>query len=143
MGFKHFILSEPNPNTLDKLDSFDKSALIVDKSIIDDFGRPTILTTWLNADGYGLIVNPQKIDLAGYTAYYHQKHLYLIDSGFSLESMKALLSKYDTDGHFNPENVVLFGYSFPEWSINEMIEKNLRILNDGEKNLKVNFSVRY
>lgn len=143
LGFKHYILSEPNQNTLDKLDSFDKAALVVDKSIIDDFGKPTILATWLNADGYGLTIDAQAIDLAGYTAYYYQKHLYLVDSGFSLESMKALLSKYDTDGHFNPENVVLFGYSFPEWSINEMIEKNLRILNDGEKNLKVNFSVRY
>lgn len=143
LGFRHYILSEPNQNTLDKLDSFDKAALVVDKSIIDDFGKPTILATWLNADGYGLTINAQAIDLAGYTAYYYQKHLYLIDSGFSLESMKALLSKYLTDGHFNPENVVLFGYSFPEWSINEMIEKNLRILNDGEKNLKVNFSVRY
>jgi type III restriction enzyme/adenine-specific DNA-methyltransferase len=57
--------------------------------------------------------------------------------------MKALLSKYDAEGHFNPENLVLFGYSFPDWSISEMIEKNLRILNDGEKNLKINFNVRY
>jgi type III restriction enzyme/adenine-specific DNA-methyltransferase len=57
--------------------------------------------------------------------------------------MKALLSKYETEGHFNPENLVLFGYSFPDWGINEMIEKNLRILNDGEKNLKINFTVRY
>jgi adenine-specific DNA-methyltransferase len=143
LGFKHYILSEPNQNTLDKLESFDKTALIVDKSIIDDFGKPTILATWLNADGYGLTVNALAIDLAGYIAYYHRKHLYLIDGGFTLESMKALLSKYDAEGNFNPENVVLFGYSFPEWSINEMIEKNLRILNDGEKNLKINFSVRY
>ena len=57
--------------------------------------------------------------------------------------MKALLSKYDAEGKFNPENLVLFGYSFPDWSISEMIEKNLRILNDGEKNLKINFTVRY
>ena len=39
-----------------------------------------------------------------------------------MESMKALLIKYDAEGHFNPENMVLFGYSFPDWSINEMIE---------------------
>jgi adenine-specific DNA-methyltransferase len=143
LGFKHYILAEPNQNTLDKLESFDKSALIVDTSIIDDFGKPTILTTWLNADGYGLTAKAEAIDLAGYTGWYFQKHLYLIDGGFTLESMKVLLSKYDADGHFNPENMVLFGYSFPDWSINEMIEKNLRILNDGEKNLKINFSVRY
>jgi type III restriction enzyme/adenine-specific DNA-methyltransferase len=143
LGFKHYILSEPNQNTLDKLDSFDKAGLLADTSILDDFGKPTILATWLNADGYGLTVNAETIDLAGYTAYYCQKHLYLIDGGFTLESMKALLRKYDAEGHFNPENLVLFGYSFPDWSINEMVEQNLRILNDGEKNLKINFTVRY
>lgn len=143
LGFKHYILQEPNQNTLDKLDSFDKAGLLADTTIMEEFGKPTILATWLNADGYGLTVQAEAIDLAGYTAYYCQKHLYLIDPGFTLESMKALLSKYDTEGHFNPENMVLFGYSFPDWSINEMIEKNLRILNDGEKNLKINFTVRY
>lgn len=142
-GFKHYILQEPNQNTLDKLESFDKAGLLADTSIMEEFGKPTILSTWLNADGYGLTVQAEVIDLAGYTAYYCQKHLYLIDPGFSLESMKALLSKYDAEGHFNPENMVLFGYSFPDWSINEMIEKNLRILNDGEKNLKINFTLRY
>ncbi len=143
LGFKHYILLEPNQNTLDKLESFDKAVLLVETSILDDFGKPTILATWMNADGYGLTVSAQAVELAGYTAYHHQKHLYFIEGGFTLDSMKALLSKYDAEGHFNPENLVLFGYSFPEWSINEMIEKNLRILNDGEKNLKVNITVRY
>ena len=143
LGFKHYILQEPNQNTLDKLDSFDKAGLLADTTIMEDFGKPTILATWLNTDGYGLTVQAEAIGLAGYTAYYCQKHLYLIDPGFTMESMKALLRKYDAEGHFNPENMVLFGYSFPDWSINEMIEKNLRILNDGEKNLKINFTVRY
>jgi adenine-specific DNA-methyltransferase len=143
LGFKHFILSEPNQNTLDKLQSFDNAGMLADSTILDDFGKPTILATWLIADGYGLTGNATAVDLAGYTAYHSKKHLYFIESGFSLESMKVLLSKYDADGNFNPENLVLFGYSFPDWSINEMIEKNLRILNDSEKNLKINFSVRY
>ena len=143
LGFRHYILSEPNPNTLDKLETFEKAGLHADTSILDDFGKPTILATWLNADGYGLTTKAEAIDLAGYTAYHCNKHLYLIDSGFTLESMKALLGRYDAEGKFNPENLVLFGYSFPDWSINEMIEKNLRILNDSEKNLKINFSVRY
>jgi len=143
LGFKHYTLAEPNQNTLDRLESFDKAGLIADTTILDDFGKPTILATWLNADGYGLTTNAEAIELAGYTAYHCNKHLYLIDSGFTLDSMKALLGKYDAEGKFNPENMVLFGYSFPDWSINEMLEKNLRILNDSEKNLKINFSVRY
>ncbi|WP_293907719.1 site-specific DNA-methyltransferase [Sphingobacterium sp. UBA5670] len=143
LGFKHFTLVEPNQNTLDKLDSFDKAAMLADTTILDDFGKPTILATWLNADGYGLSIQAESVDLAGYTAYYCQKHLYLIDANFTLYSMKELLNKYDNEGSFNPENLVLFGYSFPNWSISEMIEKNLRILNDSEKNLKINFQVRY
>jgi adenine-specific DNA-methyltransferase len=143
LGFKHYILDEPNKQTLDRLESFDKAALIADTSLLDDFGKPTILATWLNADGYGLTAAAEAIDLGGYTAHYRQKHLYLIDPGFSLEAMKALLGRYDAEGHFNPENLVLFGYSFPDWSINEMVEKNLRILNDSERNLKINLSVRY
>jgi adenine-specific DNA-methyltransferase len=143
LGFKHFMLAELNQNTLDKLESFDKASLIVDTNIIHDFGKATILTTWLNADGYGLTAQAENIELAGYTAYHYDKHLYLIDSGFNLDNMKALLNKYDSEGKFNPENLVLFGYSFPDWSINEMVEKNLRVLNDSEKNLKINLTVRY
>lgn len=143
LGFKHYSLVEPNQNTLDKLETFDKAGLLADTTILDDFGKPTVLATWLNADGYGLTTTAQAIDLSGYIAYYYQKHIYLIDEGFTLESMKALLSQYDSQGAFNPENVVLFGYSFPDWSISEMIDKNLRILNDSEKNLKINYAVRY
>ncbi|MVO07993.1 site-specific DNA-methyltransferase [Flavobacterium sp. TP390] len=142
-GFKHFILNEPNPNTLDKCETFDKANLIANDSILDDFGVSTVLTTWLNYDGYGLTTKATEIDLKGYTAYYHQKHLYLIHTDFTQEAVMELFEKYDTIPHFNPENIVLFGYSFNEWSVTEMLEKNLKILNDTEKNLKINIEVRY
>lgn len=143
IGFKHFILNEPNPNTLDKCESFDKVNLIGDGSILEDFGVETVLTTWLNYDGYGLTTKATEIDLKGYTAYYNQKHLYLIHTDFTQEAVMELFEKYDTIPHFNPENIVLFGYSFNEWSVTEMLEKNLKILNDTEKNLKINIEVRY
>src|SRR5690606_14851744 len=38
LGFKHYTLVEPNQNTLDKLESFDRSSLLVDSNIVDDFG---------------------------------------------------------------------------------------------------------
>lgn len=143
LGFKHFILKEPNQNTLDKCETFDKAALISDATILDDFGAATVLSTWLNNDGYGLSSDAQAIELAGYTAYYKDKHLYLIYPDFTQEALEALLTKYDTDASFNPENIILFGYSFSEWSVTEMLEKNLKILNDSEKNLKINYAVRY
>jgi type III restriction enzyme/adenine-specific DNA-methyltransferase len=142
-GFKHFILNEPNQNTLDKCETFDKAGLLGDTTILDDFGTETVLTTWLNNDGYGLNANIEVIDLDGYIAYYCKKHLYLINSDFTQEAMVVLFEKYDTIAGFNPENIVLFGYSFNEWSVTEMLEKNLKILNDSEKNLKINIDVRY
>lgn len=142
-GFKHFILNEPNQNTLDKCDTFDKAGLLGDATILDDFGTETVLTTWLNNDGYGLNAKVQTIDLNGYEAYYCNKHLYLINPDFDQEAMIALFDMYNSVSSFNPENIVLFGYSFIEWSITEMLEKNLKILNDSEKNLKINIDVRY
>lgn len=142
-GFKHFILNEPNQNTLDKCETFDSAGLLGDATILDDFGIETVLTTWLNNDGYGLNANVETIDLGGYMAYYCKKHLYLINPDFTQEAMVALFDKYDTNAGFNPENIVLFGYSFNEWSVTEMLEKNLKILNDSEKNLKINIDVRY
>lgn len=142
-GFKHFTLNEPNQNTLDKCDTFDKAGLLADATILDDFGTETVLTTWLNNDGYGLNAKIHTIDLNGYEAYYCNKHLYLINPDFNQEAMIALFDKYNSISSFNPENIVLFGYSFIEWSITEMLEKNLKILNDSEKNLKINIDVRY
>ena len=140
-GFKHFTLCEPRKDTLDKLEKF--KPLEPDQSILDDFGRPTILTTWLANDGYGFNPNVTTIDLDGYLAYYCDKHLYFIDPDLTSDGITKLFEKYNTDGSFNPDNIVWFGYSFIDWSINEMLDKNIKLLNDGEKNLKINIHTRY
>ena len=142
-GFQHFVLNEPRADVLDKCESFDKATLLGDETILDDFWIETVLATWLNNDGYGLTTKAKTVDLAGYEAYYYQKHLYLVQPYFTQEAMLRLVEIYSGEGSFNPENVVLFGYSFNEWSITEMLEKNLKVLNDSEKNLKVNIDVRY
>ena len=142
-GFKHFILNEPNQNTLDKCENFDKATLFADSTILEDFGIDTILTTWLNSDGYGLNPTIQKIDINGYTAYFCGKHLYLINPQFTHKSIASLFEMYDANLDFNPENIIIFGYSFEEWSISEMLDKNLKILNSNERNLKINIEVRY
>jgi len=141
-GFKHFELCEVNPNTLDKCESFDKANLIADTTILNDFGTASVLTTWLVNDGYGFNAEVKALNLKGYTAYYCNKHLYLINPNFTQESVMKLFEKYD-EPDFNPINIVLFGYSFNEWAVTEMLENNLRVLNDSEKNLKINIDVRY
>lgn len=144
LGFKHFILEEPTLNALDKIEVFDpdENKLFADKSLLDEFGKSTILSTWLVRDGYGLTVEPAELDLSGYKGYFIDKHLYLIDTEIPNEAIEDIVVKYETDGSFNPENVVLFGYSFT-WTQMEQLKVNLKRLKDTEKNLNINFDVRY
>lgn len=69
-------------------------------------------------------------------------NLYLINQKLSNEAIVAITEKFDTDGTFNPENVVLFGYSF-KWTEMEALKTNLARLKDTEKNLRINFDIRY
>jgi adenine-specific DNA-methyltransferase len=144
LGFKHFILQEPTPNTLDKIENFDpdENKMFADKTLLDEFGKPTILATWLVRDGYGLTAQPEELDLSGYKGYFIDKHLYLIDTEIPNEAIEDIVVKYETDGGFNPENIVLFGYSFT-WTQMEQLKVNLKRLKDTEKNLNINFDVRY
>lgn len=144
LGFRHFILAEPEQNTLDKLEKFDpnENKLFADKNLLVQFGKPTVLTTWLVRDGYGLTTNAEEINFAGYKGYYIGKHLYLIDPELSNKAIEAIVVKYETDSSFNPENVVLFGYSFT-WTEMEALKINLKRLKDTEKNLRINFDIRY
>lgn len=142
LGFKHFTLHEVSQSTLDKIEKFDNSGFITDTTIYDEFGTATVLTTWLVHDNYGFVNNCEMIDLAGYTAYWCENHLYLIKPGITEESIKALVEKYNTEGNFNPQNIVLFGYSFNYVEM-ENLKTNVKILRDSEKNLKINLDIRY
>lgn len=144
LGFKHYILKEPKGLTLDKLEEFipDDHGLFLNNDILSDFGLNTVLTTWLIRDGYGFNADVKEIDFEGYTGYYIDKHLYLISPDISKEAIAAIVDKYEVDGNFNAENVVLFGYSFV-WTMLEELKINLARLKDTEKNLRINFDVRY
>jgi len=143
LGFKHYTLKEVSQDTLDKLETFDPDGVIDDATILDTFGKETVLETWLVKDGYGLSADVQAVKLKDYTAYWCGRHLYLIEPGFTQDDVAELFKKYDTEGEFSPDNVVLFGYSFTAWAVTTMLETNLRQLKDGAKNLKVNIDTRY
>lgn len=142
LGFKHYTLHEVSQTTLDKMESFDNSGFITDTTVYDEFGANTVLTTWLVHDNYGFVNNCETIDLAGYTAYWCVNHLYLINPDLTEEAIKALIEKYNFEGGFNPQNIVLFGYSFNYVEM-ENLKTNVKILRDSEKNLKINLDIRY
>ncbi len=143
LGFKHYTLQDVDPNTLDKMQKFNPNEeLFADNNILKKFGVNTVLTTWLVHDNYGFINDCQEIDLAGYTAYWCHNHLYIIKSGLSESVIEALIQKYNTDGTFNPQNIILFGYNFNFQEIKNL-KTNVKILQDSEKNLKINIDIRY
>ncbi len=144
LGFRHFTLSEPSAETLDKLDKFlpEENSLLIQDNVLQEFGIDTVLTTWLVRDGYGFTTDFKEIDFAGYSAYYMGKHLYLVNSELSEQAIAVITEKYETDGTFNPENIVLFGYSFT-WTEIEALKTNLARLKETEKNLRINFEIRY
>ena len=142
LGFRHFTLAEPSLDTLDKLEEFTPETLVLQNNILDDFGVSTVLATWLVRDGYGFTAPVETIDFAGYTAYYIDKHLYLINPHLSNDAIAAIVEKIETEGSFNPENAVMFGYSFL-WTETESLKVNLARLKDTEKNRHINIDIRY
>lgn len=143
LGFRHFTLKEPSAKTLDKLETFaPEDGLMIQNTVLDDFGVPTVLATWLVRDGYGFAAPVETVAFAGYTGYYMDKHLYLIAPELSDEAIGAIVERYETDGAFNPENVVLFGYSFL-WTEMESLKANFARLKAMEKNLHIHFDIRY
>lgn len=142
LGFRHFMLKEPSRVALEKIIKFDKHTAFGDNTLMDEFGVPTILTTWLERDGYGLTSDYHSLDLGGYTAYYIDKHLYLINPDLTDDAVAILLDKYQTEASFNPQNVVIYGYSFG-WNELQSLKDSLQTVQAGEKNLRINFEIRY
>ncbi len=140
LGFKHYVLKEPNQDTLDKLEEFNPEVLFENNDILEEFGTDTVLSTWLNQDGYGLTSKAEILKFNDYTAFYLKDHLYLIEKGITSEAIKAIVEKLENDSNFNPNNIVVFGYSFG-WKMLEELKINTSNLRNTDK--KVNIDVRY
>lgn len=142
LGFRHFTLKEPSGKLLNKIIKFDKDSAFGDDTLMNEFGVPTILTTWLERDGYGLTAEYKALNLNGYEAYYIDKHLYLINPDLTDDAVAMILDKYQTEAEFNPQNVIIYGYSFG-WSELQSLKDSLMSIQAGEKNLRINFETRY
>lgn len=128
LGFKHYTLEEVPQNTLDKLETYDPNVILTTEDTLNMFGRDTVLTTWLVNDGYGLGAKTEDIMLDKYHATLCGNHLYMTDADFTEEDMAALVDRYQSDPAFNPDCIVLFGYSFGH-NAKDMLEKNKPTIN--------------
>lgn len=142
LGFKHFTLREPTNQSIEKMARFDPHSIFGDNTLVDEFGVPTILTTWLVRDGYGLTSDVKTLNIEGYEFYYMDKHLYIINPNLSNEVVASLLDRYQSDAGFNPQNIVIYGYAL-SWGELQGLKDSLQVIRDGEKNMRINFDVRY
>lgn len=142
LGFKHYTLRDVSDDVLDKLEKFDPRESGFANNMLEEFGRETVLETWKVRDGYGMNAKMDVVQLADYTAYQCGDHLYLTDEGMSDEAITALVDKYGDPSDWEPHYVVLFGYSF-NFGATDALKKNLPLLNEGEKQIKINIDIRY
>lgn len=140
LGFKHFTIEPIASNQLDKLEEFNSQTLFTDNGILDEFGIDTVLTTWLNYDGFGLTRTANELNLCGYIAYQIENTVYFLASLLKSEAIKCFIDKYEDDA-FICDKVVLFGYSFSMDEI-QTLKDNLRQIKN-IKNISLDIEVRY
>jgi site-specific DNA-methyltransferase (adenine-specific) len=140
-GFKIVKLETPNSNTLDKIVDFnpDDNKLILD-NFIDEFkfgeteGYDTILTTWLNQDGYGMNVKSQKVLLKNFEIDVFENSAYVIKEGISSEDVMELITRVEKN-EIAITRLVVYPYSVSFNVLHEM-KKNFKNLR-GNKELKL------
>lgn len=122
-------------------EQFDSSQTLFDVGKLTEDDIKALLITWKTYDGIPLTQDLEPVDLSGYTAYYGNGRLYLMNKGFTTDSLKALLEKIDTDKHFEPKSIIAFGYRLESKSLRE-ISENVKTYNNKKKS-DIDFITRY
>lgn len=119
----------------------DNQTKLFDESKLTADDIKALLITWKTYDGIALTQKLEKIDLSGYTAYYGNGKLYLMDKGFTTDNLKNLLEKIDSDKKFNPTSIIAFGYHLESKNLRELSENVKSYAN--KKNIDIDFITRY
>ena len=69
-----------------------------------------------------LTENLKETDLDGYTGYYLDNKLYLVDKGFKTKHLKKLLEEIDSNKDFNPATIIVFGYNLESKMLREIAD---------------------
>lgn len=141
LGFKIFETIPIWENYDFEAEQFDSSQTLFDESKLTEEDLKALLVTWKTYDGNVLTQDLESIELSGYTAYYGNNKLYLMNKGFSTDSLKALLEKIDTDNQFEPKSIIAFGYHMESKSLRE-ISENVKTYNNKKKS-DIDFITRY
>jgi adenine-specific DNA-methyltransferase len=124
-----------------KEEEFSIEQKLFDENQLNDDDLQVLLTTWKTYDEMALTDSLEKIDLDGYTGYYGNGKLYLVNKGFETKNLKALLNKIDGDKSFSPVSIIVFGYNFESKALREIAENIANYAN--KKKLDIDFITRY
>ncbi|GAB4218686.1 MAG: site-specific DNA-methyltransferase [Candidatus Microgenomates bacterium] len=145
LGFKIFetiSLSEGVwEDYLFRAEEFDPRTKLFDEAKLSNEDIKTLLTTWKTYDGISLTQPLKKINLDGYTGYYSNTKLYLMDKGFETKNLKKLLEEIDANPNFNPATIIVFGYNFESKVLREISENVKNYAN--KKQVDIDFLIRY
>jgi len=138
LGFKVFetkAIPESYLKDIEQLEQGQSSMVFIQSDDVAD-----ILTTWKVYDGIALTQALENIDLAGYSAYQHDKVCYLMQAGFSSAALVALLQKLDdTDDAFEIEKLVVNAFKFDSKHQREIAEAMTQYKNKKDKHISVEF----
>lgn len=143
LGFKHFKLNQLNNTQLSQIETFSPELnLVGSDDLLQNFGTPTVLTTWLNRDGYGLNPSVKVENLANYTAYICGTHIYLLENNFDNQALMELCRRYEEDEDFAKiTNIIVFGYSFSYTDL-QALQDNIKKFSV-IRNSRINVEIRY
>lgn len=142
LGFKIFETTALLDNPLEKMDKFDEETpKLFDATTLAEDEFDAILTTWKVHDGMKLTDELKAVTFKEYEAYYGDKKLYFVHSGFSTDDLKELIKKLDEDKTFEPNKLILFGYTFDSKYQREISEALDSYIN--KKSIEIDMIVRY
>jgi len=142
LGFKIYETTPLLENPLDTMEKFDENIpKLFDPSTLsqDDFNA--LLTTWKVHDGMKLNDTLKEITFKEYIAYYGDKKLYFVNSGFETEDLKEFIKMLDNDKTFEPNKLIMFGYTFDSKYQREISEALGSYSN--KKSIEIDMIVRY
>ena len=135
-GYKLYHLEKPLERTLLDLENFDPVTKFMTENMIDVFdnnhakGKESILTTWLNEDGYGLAKTTRPYKLDNYEADLIDKSLYIIDEGIRNEDLMVLIKRIEDD-ELDITRLVVYVHSLGFNSLQEL-RKNIKVLRNNK-----------
>ena len=144
LGFKHFILIEPEVKAIDKIFEFNPNdTQLFELDMVSPFAYPltntkgldTILQTWLIQDGYEFNTYLEHLVVGNYQAQYVKQSavLYLINNGFTHDALKNLLNKIGKN-ELVVNSVIVYPYSF---SFEQMRELKNNLKNNLDQNITI------